>query len=153
GTALLGVASPMVAKFTVTNSGQAPTGTPMVSTSDAQFVATGCANALPPNGQCTVSVTFTPASPGGFGTQTASVKVTADPGGPAVAGLTGVGLRPASLSAPASVSFGDTTPRGSNGPTETISVTNQGDVASVTLSASTLTGSGFAIVAGGDGCA
>jgi hypothetical protein len=152
GAALLGVASTTIAKFTVKNGGQAATGKPMVSTSDPQFVASGCPDALPAGAQCTVSVQFTPASPGGFGTQTASVKVIADPGGPAVAGLTGVGLRPATLSAPASVSFSGTTPRGGNGPTQMITVTNQGDVASATLSASTLSGSGFAIVTGGDGC-
>jgi hypothetical protein len=76
--------------------------------------------------------------------------VKAGPPGSAATGLTGVGLRPAVLSAPATLTFSGTTARGSTSSAQIITVTNNGDVASATLSPSTISGAGFAITS--DGC-
>jgi hypothetical protein len=155
GSSPIGVLSTTVASFTVTNTGMSMSGTPSVSTSDPQFVASGCASALAPNGTCTVMVQFTPS---GLGVKTASLTVMATPGGAANAGLTGTGitgavldLQPSSFAFPGTTTDG--TPETTLAGTKTFTLTNSGMSASAALGASTLTGgtsASFAVTA--DGC-
>ena len=142
GSAVIGATSATVATYTVKNVGTSPTGMPTVSTSDAsQFVASGCAvPMLAPNATCSVSVQFTAKH---HGTQTATVSASATPGGTQSASVTGVGLNPASFtfSSPTGFDFGSV-PRNSTGAPITVTATNQGDVSSPMLSASTFSGGG-----------
>jgi uncharacterized repeat protein (TIGR01451 family) len=78
--------------FTVRNAGQSPTGTPAVDLSDnAHFriSSNGCAAGLAPGATCSVGVRFAPTSVGRK--QGVSLRVSADPGGPVVAGVEGTG--------------------------------------------------------------
>ena len=152
GAALIGATSATVATYTVKNVGTAATGTPTVSTSDStQFVASGCAAALQPNETCTVSVQFTAKQ---RGQQTASVSVTATPGGTANASASGVGQNPAtfSVTSTSGTDFGSAAV-GTTGAMLTLTATNVGDVTSPALIATNLTGANptsFTIVT--DGC-
>ena len=155
GSAPVGTLSSTVVSFTVTNTGMSTSGTPSVTTSDPQFVASGCSSALAPNGQCTVMVQFTPS---GLGVKTASLTVMASPGGAANAGLTGTGITGAVLTlSPTTFAFAGTnvdgTPEGTLAGTKTFTLTNNGMSASAALGASTVTGgasASFAVTA--DGC-
>jgi hypothetical protein len=151
GSSLIGTQSTMSATFTVQNSGATATSALTVMMSDPQFTATGCSGmTLDANATCTVTVKFKPSSPG---TQNASRTVSATMGGTDTASVVGVGLKPAALKlSPTSYGF-TTAARGSNGDTATFTVSNDGDVASPTLSLATITGanaSSFAITS--DGC-
>jgi hypothetical protein len=86
--------------FTVTNSGQIASGTPAVTVTGANggdfaVFANGCIAALAPNGNCTVTLTFTPTTQTA---ETASLNVQATPGGTATSSLSGTGVAPAQLS-------------------------------------------------------
>ena len=152
GAALVGATSATVATYTVKNIGTSATGTPALSTSDStQFVASGCAAALQPNETCTVSVQFTAKH---RGQQTASVSVTATPGGTANASASGVGQNPAtfSVTSTSGTDFGSAAV-GTTGAMLTLTATNVGDVTSPGLIATNLTGANptsFTIVT--DGC-
>src|SRR5882757_3965882 len=63
GSIAVGSMSATPVMFNVTNSGGI-TGTPAVTVSNGDFVATGCAAAIPANGSCMVSVSFKPGSVG-----------------------------------------------------------------------------------------
>lgn len=98
GALAVSAASPEVT-FTVTNSGSGQAGAPQVSLTGADaadFVIAGksCAVALPAGASCTIGVHFAPATTGG---KSASLQVTAEPGGSAAAALTGKGLQHVSL--------------------------------------------------------
>ena len=119
-------------ELTVTNTGNVTTGLPEVDLSadagdDFTITASSCAGVLAPAATCTIAVAFTPTAAGEL---TGSLSVAATPGGSESTALSGTGLAPASLSvAPETVAFGDelideTTE------TETITVTNDGHVAS-----------------------
>lgn len=124
--------------FTVTNSGGATSGTPTVTitgTNAADFSQTNtCTAGLAAAGTCTVTVTFTPSI---NGAETASLGVTASPGGSGSASLTGTG---AGLTvAPTSGTFGPTGADGSSSAGQTFTVTNTGPLSSG-VPAVTLTG-------------
>src|SRR5262249_29837115 len=79
GATALGAAT-APAGFTVTNTGEAPTGTPTVALSDPThftIASTDCAAALAPGASCTVQVAFRPAAVGAI--QGVSLTATAAP--------------------------------------------------------------------------
>jgi hypothetical protein len=83
--------SSMSQSFTVKNTGGSASGTPTVSlagTNPSSFVigSNNCTVAIPSTLTCTIGVTFMPAD---AGTLTATLQVTASPGGTATASLTG----------------------------------------------------------------
>ena len=123
-------------ELVVTNTGNVPTGDLEVSLSpdaseDYTVTATSCEESLASAASCTVAVAFTPTA---AGERTAALKVSSEPGGSVVTDLAGTGLAPASLSsAPEALAFGDELIGGTTG-TQTVTVTNDGDVASGALS-------------------
>jgi hypothetical protein len=154
GAALIGSTSSTVATYTVKNIGTSATGMPTVSVNDtAQFTASGCSvSALQPNDTCTVSVTFKPKQ---HGQQTTSVSVSATPGGTANATVTGFGQNAATfaITATAGFDFGTAARGSTTGTTLSFTATNQGDVTSPTLAATTLGGTNptsFSVTS--DGC-
>ncbi len=67
--------------WTITNSGDYPSGVPVISTpgmNPGDFTHTGCTESIPALGTCTLTVTFTPAA---AGRRSAMKTVTASPGG------------------------------------------------------------------------
>ena len=118
--------------FTVTNTGQATSGTVALSLSGPNAGAfaidgTTCGAALPGGGSCTVAVQF---APGSTGTLTASMSATAAPGGTAAAALQGEGQAVAALSIdPTTADFGQT-PIGVTSAASTFTVTNTGQATS-----------------------
>jgi hypothetical protein len=85
--------SSMSQTFTVTNTGGSASGTPsgaLVGTNPSAFVIgmNTCMAAIPSMMTCTIAVTFMPAD---AGTLTATLQVTASPGGTVTASLTGTG--------------------------------------------------------------
>ena len=124
--------------FTVTNGGQAATGSLVVSLTGgdaSQFSITtnGCmGQTLAATASCMVSVRFNPTS---AGTKTASLTVTGTPGGSVTASLNGMGLSPPSLLvSPGTQNFGDVIT--GNSSTQVFTLTNAGGVASGVPSAS-----------------
>ncbi len=121
--------------FTVRNTGQAATGVPAVSlggSAAAQFTITAnsCTAVLAGNATCTVGVAFRPTVRGG---QTASLGVTASPGGTAAASLSGTGLMQATLvGSTTTFNFGTVDVTRSSA-AQTLTVRNSGDVASSAL--------------------
>ena len=124
--------------FTVTNTGQATSGTVAVSlgganAADFSIDTSTCGAGLPGGGSCTVTVHFTP---GSIGTLTASLSATAAPGGTASASLQGEGQGVAALSIdPTSSDFGQVL-IGDTSATATFTVSNTGGAASGNLSVS-----------------
>lgn len=151
GSSTVGIASPMTAMFTITNTGGTASGVPMVMTSDTQFVASGCSAALNPSAMCNVTVTFTPTS---TGTKIASLSVSASPGGTATASLTGIGLSAATLSiSPSTYTFAGETKKGMQGALQDFVVTNNGQSISAALTAATITtGQSTSFTVDTDGC-
>jgi len=149
--------------FTVTNTGNIPTGVPTVSlgsgTGDFELSGSTCTAALAPSATCTVSVTFAPTT---AGPAARPLNVSAAPGGSTSSALSGTGLAPASLSlAPTSAAFGAAV-IGTTTTEQTLTLTNDGDVASGVPTVG-LTGPGAgqftivdngctAAVPGGDSC-
>ena len=114
--------------FTVTNAGQATSGTVALSlggTNAGAFAidSTTCGASLAGGASCTVAVNFTP---GALGTLAASLSATASPGGSATAALQGEGQATAALSIdPTSKDFGQT-PIGDTSTAASFTVTNTG---------------------------
>lgn len=85
--------TPTTATFTVRNTGQVPTGTPMPSitgTAGTYAIASTTCNApLAPNATCSVGVTFHPTT---VGSKPATLVVTGTPGGSDSATLSGTGI-------------------------------------------------------------
>ncbi len=131
GSLLIGNVSASTS-FTVTNSGGAATGVPVVSitgTDASQFeiVTNGCTAAIPGGGTCSISARFHPSV---TGAKSAGLTVTASPGGAASAGLSGTGLGPAQLTiGPSNQGYGTLVVGAVSGDT-TFTVTNTGGVAS-----------------------
>ncbi len=129
GGQLVGGAS-AAASFTVRNSGDTPTGALEVAlggsqAADFEVATSTCGPALAGGASCIVSVRLRPSS---AGAKTASLSISASPGGVAPAALTGAGLAPARLTAtPASHSFG-TVDLTRSSAALTWTVTNAGDV-------------------------
>jgi hypothetical protein len=142
---LIGASSPSQT-FVVSNTGSVATGTltatltPTNGTTAAEYaLSDSCTgHALTGSATCNLSVVFTPS---GRGTRTATIAVTASPGGTATSMLTGTGLAAASLSiAPAPTPFA-TTMVGTSGAQQTFTVTNGGDVTSPGLTTTIAPGS------------
>ena len=125
------------ATFTVSNTGQATSGTVAVSlggtnASDFTIASSTCTTTLAPGGYCTVKVTFDSSY---TGTYTASLAATATPGGSASASLTAQAIVPAYFSTPNPVDFGAELV-GASTTGHTITLTNEGQQTSGTLSTS-----------------
>jgi hypothetical protein len=128
--------------FTLTNSGGVATGALAVSlggTNKTQFAidSDSCTGAMlaATTGTCAIAVHFAPTA-GTVGSVQATLDVTGSPGGSTAATLTGIALAPAMLTiSPTSEPFG-TWPWNVASPSQSFTVTNVGEVASGTLSAS-----------------
>lgn len=153
GSFVVGQPNPPVQVFKVTNGGDVSAGSttalvPALSgtnAADFSISATDCGVTLPSKGSCNVSVVFSPmvAAAG----RTATLTVSASPGGAPTATLTGTGLKAAKLTY--SVASGSSAEFGSvvmsNSQSETFVVTNDGDQASTALTIG-LTGTDFRLV-------
>jgi hypothetical protein len=155
GSILQGVNSAVVT-FTVTNSGGSASGVPTVGISGANsgdflLGTNACTAGLAANGgQCQVGISFKPST---SSTESATVTVSASPGGAPQIGLTGTGVAPVpsiTLSPTAwqtQAVLGSTTP-----PSQQFTVTNNGTGPTNALSIAGLPANGFAIVSGSDAC-
>jgi hypothetical protein len=142
--------------FTATNMGMDQTGTPAVTIDGANAAdftfTTDCNNPVAAAGTCKVDVTFAPTA---VGARSATLHLTATPGGEATAMLSGTGKMPSGAAfsiAPPSFLFNDT-PEMMTGNSHDFTVTNVGGSASPTLGSSTIAGgmsSSYAITT--DGC-
>ncbi len=118
----------MAQTFTVTNGGGAATG--MITTAlagagmaDFELGMNTCGAALAPMNTCTIQLTFKPIS---AGAKTASLTVSAAPGGMATASLSGVATAPGALSiSPTPHKFGDTQTMAMSA-AQTFTITNNG---------------------------
>ncbi|MCC6997727.1 MAG: choice-of-anchor D domain-containing protein, partial [Deltaproteobacteria bacterium] len=140
--------------FTVTNSGGVAAGsttalaTTISGTGMAEFdiTANTCTGTLGAGATCTVTIAF---NPGSAGAKTASLNVTATPGGLAAASLNGTGQTPAALTLtappPNSVAFGAVPIGSSSTMTYRVSNTGQQTSSAITL---TLTGTDFTLLTG-----
>lgn len=147
--------SSMPRVFTVTNTGGSPTGplsTPAVTGADgAMFTiaATTCAGALMPAGTCTVTVVFVPTT---TGARSATLEVSATPGGRVTSDLTATGQTPAVLSSmPSPGVFADTVSGGA-GNSITFVITNSGQTTTAPLAVSITGPQAADFVRGIDGC-
>lgn len=148
GSALSGQSSP-AASFTITNTGQQPSGSIVLASSNAEFaIQTGLAEdcvsgvtTLAANASCKVRVVFTP---GGSGVRSALITFSASPGGSGSVKASGAGITPGSLSSSvSSLSFGTVT----FGSSKTLSyvLTNSGQQSSGIISLASSSGE-FAIL-------
>jgi hypothetical protein len=136
--------------------GMDQTGTPAVTidgTNAADFTfTTDCNNPVAATATCKVDVTFAPTA---VGARSATLHLTATPGGEATAMLSGTGKMPSGAAfaiTPPSFLFNDT-PEAMTGNSTTFTVTNNGGAASPTLGSSTIAGamsSSYTITT--DGC-
>jgi len=140
GSVLQGTPSATI-DFLVTNTGGSASGTLTTSLSgpnaaDFMMTANTCMNnTLAASATCTITARLTPSAPG---PRTASLTVSATPGGNATASLSGAGLGPANLTIlPATHDFGGVVTGQSAA--QTFTVTNNGGVASAAAT-STLSG-------------
>jgi hypothetical protein len=91
GSVTVGVTSAAL-NFTVTNTGDLPSGPPTVSVSgDFVIVLSGCTNDVPGGTSCGVAVAFKPSA---AGARSGTLVVTTSGGSTAVASLTGTGVAP-----------------------------------------------------------
>lgn len=142
---LIGASSPSQT-FTVTNTGMSSSGTlaatltPTNGTMSTEFaVSDSCAGKqLIAGGTCTISVVFTPAA---RGARSATLSISANPGGTAVASLSGTGQIAASLSISPAPSPFPATLVSATPPQQTFTVTNVGDQTTPSLSTSVTAGS------------
>jgi hypothetical protein len=129
--------APATADFTAKNSGQSPTGTITVAlgqaASDYTIAQDGCSRvSLASGASCTISVHFQPAT---AAVLTATLAVSAHPGGAQFSSLFGRGLVPAALTArPTMVDFGGVVTGQSA--SAAITITNSGQIASSALASS-----------------
>jgi hypothetical protein len=116
--------------FTVTNTGDQPTGPIMPSFSSGDFMLfqNQCPGILPGLQSCHLLVRFLPPT---TGTRTGTMTVAASPGGVVTASLSGVGVSPLTIS-PTTFAFGSATV-GTAGMMATFTVTNTGAQASIPL--------------------
>ncbi len=153
GNVVVGQTSATPATFTITNAGGATTGTLTVTqggSDPGSFTKqsdTCNGQTLAANATCAITVSFSPASPGA---KSASFTIQGSPGGNVNAAVTGTGLAPASVSInPSLQNFGSVV-SGTQGGTQTFTVTNTGGVATGNLT-NTLSGTdqgSFTIVSG-----
>ncbi|MCC6994838.1 MAG: choice-of-anchor D domain-containing protein [Deltaproteobacteria bacterium] len=137
--------------YTVRNSGEVASGNLTVAltgdtTSFTKIGDTCGTSPLAAGATCTVSLRFNPLTPAG--SKTASLNVSASPGGSAPATATGTGLTPAALAVtPASQSFGSTLNNTSVDRTMTVTNTGQGASSALTLGLGGAAAAQYAIVA------
>lgn len=142
--------------FTVTNTGGLASGVPNVALSgndpgEFTISTNNCTAALAPNGTCTVLVKFSPTS-STLGAKSASLDVSATPGGMASATLSGTSAAQASLAiTPSPKDFG-TVPQNTSSTPVTFTVTNNGGVASGTITMSVSGTNGTDFVMSNDTC-
>lgn len=132
GTVLVGVTG-TATSFTVTNNGDTASGALSATLSSAEFVVvTDACNgvSLAKAGTCTISIALKPAT---VGAKSAILTVQGTSGAPAVRNLTGTGISGASLSAsPLSLDFGSVRVN-TAGTAQTVTITNNGGVATGAL--------------------
>ena len=124
--------------FTITNTGGSPTGVPGVAVTGpdgAMFTVLGttCTAVLAPAAPCTVTVLFVPTT---TGARTATLEVSAMPGGRATAALSATGETSATLSATPSPGVFNDTASGGMGNSITFTVTNSGQTTTAPLGVS-----------------
>jgi len=139
-------ASTADASFTVQNTGMVATGNlsfSVTGTDSANFnidaTGTTCTSGAPlaAMATCTIKVFFQPVS---RGAKSATLQVSASPGGNATSQLTGTGLQPAQFAiTPAPFVFPNTVVAASS-PSQTFTITNTGDVASGSAPSVSVTG-------------
>ena len=140
--------------FTITNTGTATSGTPassLTGTDSSQFAVgtDNCTSALAPAASCTVLVHFAPSS---TGAKSASLHVTASPGGTAAASLAGTGVASTNFSiSPTSHAYGDQAINNMSAD-QTYTVTNNGSSVSGTLSAPAFAGDSTQFMITTDNC-
>jgi hypothetical protein len=151
GTVLIGSVSNPI-DFTVTNTGDEPSGTPSPTvTGEYYIMTTTCQAPLPPQGTCLVRVTLQAMS---AGTKNGSLNVPAvgGPGGVATVPLTGFGADQARLEVmPATFNFPNTAP-GQESPPITFTVKNIGGLMSGTPAVSIGGTNAGAFTIKNDGC-
>ncbi len=120
--------------FTIRNTGESPSGPLTVTTggaNESEFdTASGCIEPLAPGAECAFSLVFVPASPG---SKTATVEVSASPGGEVSATLTATGLTAAKLSATPEMGVFASTVQGQMSPSITFTIANSGQATSPLL--------------------
>jgi hypothetical protein len=125
------------ADFYVTNTGDEATG-PLVTTLDQTgteyAVVTPCSGTLAGHASCRTSVRFSPTSQG---PKTATLTLTATPGGSTSLSITATGISPLTFS-PTSADFGSA-PVGTGGTTQTFTIRNTGFTSSTALSVTSAT--------------
>src|SRR5262249_24467027 len=129
--------------FTATNNGTDQTGAPMVTidgANAADFTFTSnCNNPVDAGGTCAVMVTFAPTA---AGARSATLHLTATPGGEALAMLSGTGMMPSGVAfsiAPKTFQFMDTAEM-MTGDSKSFVITNVGGAASPMLGNSSIAG-------------
>ncbi len=152
GSVVVGKASMTAVELTVSNAaGNATSGPIKVEVSPAgEFAATGCsATTLAGGASCKISVSFTPSA---AGLRTATVAVSATPGGAVSASLSGTGQsESAPRILPDNANFGDVAVGSMTGTVRMFTVTNPGTApATITLS---INGADFMLTAGACGMA
>ena len=136
GTQTVGTTSP-VRNITMANTGNISGALGRIAVSgDFAIVASTCGTTLQPQTGCTVSITFAPTA---SGTRNGLLTVV-DDAGTQTASLTGTGTLPATDAlAPGALTFAPQVV-GAAGPTQSVTLTNSGDVALTLVSAAILTG-------------
>jgi hypothetical protein len=129
GNQPVGVASPSQT-ITLSNTGNAAlsiTGLALAGANPSDFAqSNNCGASVAAGGNCTISVTFTPAASGSF---TAAVSVADNASGsPQTVTLSGTGASPGASLSPSSLSFGNE-PVGVVSPSQTITLSNTGNAA------------------------
>lgn len=149
GIVVAGSAS-ATATYTVQNTGGAESGTITVAlggshAGDFQIASNGCSGTLAGGASCQVTARFAPGA-SASGTRAATLTASASPGGAAVSNLSGTAQIPAVLALGGSGAFGDL-PVGQTA-TRTITVTNNGQQTSGTLTVSRSGSAAFSILTG-----
>jgi hypothetical protein len=151
GALLVGNSSSAVSFFAV-NGGGVPSGVPVVNVggadaADFAIMSNGCVAAVNPGASCMVSIVFTPSA---RGARSATLIVSATPGGSAMASLGGKGQVPSSLSiTPTGQDFPGVVLGGSS--SATFTVKNDGDLDSG-IPAASLTGNPREFTVTGNTC-
>lgn len=145
---VLGVGSSLTAAFTATNTGGVATGTITTALVGLDFLVSSntCTTPLAPGGSCLLTVTFAPTA---LGNRSATLTLSATPGGSTSATLSGVGATATLRINPTSFSFGSvgiSTPAAT-----TFTVSNVGGLASGPLMAGLSGAADFTILSNGCG--
>jgi hypothetical protein len=141
--------------FVVTNDGDVSSGTPSASVSGPAFSikSSTCSAVLPPNGSCTVSVSFAPAT---SGNHAGTLVVGAMPGGSVTASLVGSAITAANLTllpqTGSSVDYGNVLLNGTRTMTFVVTNTGQQTAGPLSLSLTGTNASMFQLSSGSSSC-